>query len=157
MATLEKAIELAAGAHAGQRDKSGFSYILHPIRVMLRLDSEEAQIVAVLHDTLEDTDLTEDDLRRAGFSESILEAVKLVTHNKREPYVEYVCRCARHPIARQVKRADLEDNSRLDRTLLRPGTLGRDLKRITRYQLSYKFLTGQINEQEYRAAMKGQD
>lgn len=157
MATLEKAIELAARAHAGQRDKNGQSYILHPIRVMLRQSSEEAMIVAVLHDTLEDTDLTEDDLRKTGFSEYILEAVRLVTHDKKEPYADFVARCAAHPLARAVKLADLEDNSRLDRTLLRPGSLNRDLKRIARYQLSHKFLTGEINEQQYRLAMRGQD
>jgi hypothetical protein len=157
MSTLEKAIEMAARAHAGQRDRSGFSYVLHPLRVMLRQQSEEAMIVAVLHDTLEDTHLIEDDLRKAGFSEYVLEAVRLVTRNEKDSYADFVARCAAHPLARAVKLADLEDNSRLDRTLLRPGTLQRDLKRITRYQLSYKFLTGEFNEQQYREAMKGQE
>jgi hypothetical protein len=155
MATLEKAIELAARAHAGQRDKSGLSYILHPIRVMLRQESDDARIVAVLHDTLEDTDLTEDDLRQAGFSEYVIEAVKLVTHDKKSPYADFVARCAAHPLARAVKLADLEDNSRFDRTLMRPASLRRDSKRLVKYQLSYKFLTGQIDERQYRECMKG--
>jgi hypothetical protein len=157
MATLEIAIELAARAHAGQKDRSGLCYILHPIRVMMRQESDDARIVALLHDTLEDTDLTEQDLRTAEFSEFIIEGVKLVTHDKKEPYADFVARCAAHPLARAVKLADLEDNSRFDRTLLRPATLRRDLKRMARYQLSYKFLTGQIDEQQYRECMKGQD
>jgi (p)ppGpp synthase/HD superfamily hydrolase len=158
MATLEKAIEMAARAHAGQRDRSGVAYVLHPLRVMLRQQSEEAMIVAVLHDTLEDTELTEDDLRRAGFSEYVLEAVRLVTHDKKkESYADYVAKCAAHPLARAVKLADLEDNSRLDRAMLRVGMIDRDLKRIARYQLSYRFLTGGMNERQYREAMKGRE
>jgi hypothetical protein len=157
MATLEKAIELAARAHAGQLDKNGFSYVLHPLRVMMRQQSQEAMIVAVLHDTVEDTALTLDDLRKEGFSEHVLEGVRLVTHDKKESYADFVARCAAHPLARAVKLADLEDNSRFDRTLLRPGSLQDDLKRIARYQLSHKFLTGGINERQYRESMKGQE
>ena len=98
--------------------------------------------------------LTESDLHREGFSDEIIAAVKLVTHDKDEQYADYVVRCEGNPIARQVKLADLEDNGRLDRTLLRPATLERDLRRIHRYNLSYKFLTGQISEQDYRAAAR---
>src|SRR5439155_17942529 len=72
MATLEKAIELAARYHAGQKDKEGLPYITHPLRVMQRVQGADAQIVAVLHDALEDTKLTEADLRSAGFSENII-------------------------------------------------------------------------------------
>jgi hypothetical protein len=153
MPTLDRAIELAARAHAGQKDKQGGPYILHPLRVMLRVEDEPARIVAVLHDTVEDTALTEEDLRREGFGEEVLAALRLVTHDRRESYADYVVRCAGHPVARQVKLADLEDNSRLDRALVRPGRLEGDLKRIHRYQLSYKFLTGGLTEEEYRQAM----
>jgi (p)ppGpp synthase/HD superfamily hydrolase len=153
MSTLETAIALAAQAHSGQRDKQGLSYILHPLRVMMRVEGDSARIVAVLHDTLEDTSLTEDDLRRAGFDQTIIDAVLCVTHDKAEPYADYVVRCAANPIARQVKMADLEDNSRLDRALLRAETVGRDLRRIHRYQLSYKFLAGGLSEKDYREAM----
>src|SRR5262249_7030007 len=120
---------------------------------MMRLSSDDARIVGVLHDALEDTELTEADLRREGFSEAIIEAVKLVTHDKEEPYADYVVRCSRHPIARLVKLADLEDNGRLDRALLRPSMVEKDLKRMHRYQLSYKFLMGGFDEQQYRSAM----
>jgi (p)ppGpp synthase/HD superfamily hydrolase len=153
MATLEKAIELAARAHAGQKDKEGLPYILHPLRVMMRVEGEEAQMVAVLHDTLEDTSLTEDDLRREGFSEVVIAGVVAVTHRREESYADYVVRCAHLETARQVKLADLADNSRLERVLFRPDRLKSDLARVRRYLLSYKFLTRQHTESEYRALM----
>ena len=153
MATIETALQIAAKAHEGQKDKSGESYILHPLRVMMRVQGEEAQIVGVLHDVIEDTSVTADDLRRAGFSEKIIAAVLCVTHRKDEPYADYVVRCKSNEIARQVKLADLEDNSRLDRNILRPQRFEADVARLRKYVLSYKFLTDQITEQEYRSLM----
>src|SRR5262245_13101870 len=113
MATLEKAIELATKAHAGQKDKDGHAYILHPLRVMHRVEGDDAKTVAVLHDTIEDTSLTEADLRAAGFGEPIVAAVVALTHSDEEPYAEYVVRCSQSDLARPVKMADLEDNARL--------------------------------------------
>jgi HD domain-containing protein len=153
MATIEKALQIAAQAHEGQKDKEGLPYILHPLRVMSRVEGEEAQIVAILHDVVEDTKVTLDDLRRAGFSEAILAAVQCVTHLKDVPYADYVVGCKQNPIARQVKLGDLADNCRLDRTILRPQQLERDLARIHRYFLSHKYLTDQITEKEYRSLM----
>ncbi len=156
MATLEKAIELAARYHAGQKDKEGLPYVTHPLRVMQRVSGEDAQIVAVLHDTLEDTQLTEADLRREGFSEEIVAAVKAVTHAKDEPYADYVVRLAKLDVPRRVKLADLEDNARLDRALVRPHQIQRDWARLHRYLLSYKFLTGALTEEQYRGLMAEQ-
>jgi hypothetical protein len=153
MATVEKALQIAAQAHEGQKDKEGQPYILHPLRVMKHVEGEAAQIVAILHDVVEDTQVTLDDLRRAGFTEAVLQAVQCVTHHKDQPYAEYVIACKDNPIARQVKLGDLADNCRLDRTILRPARLQRDLARIHRYFLSYRFLTDQITEQEYRSLM----
>jgi len=153
MATIEKALQIASQAHEGQKDKEGLPYILHPLRVMSRVEGEEAQIVAILHDVVEDTKVTLDDLGRAGFSEPVLTAVQCVTHRKDEPYADYVVGCKNNPIARQVKLGDLADNCRLDRTILRPQRLQRDLARIHRYFLSHKFLTDQISEAEYRSLM----
>ena len=93
------------------------------------------------------------DLRQAGFSEGVLAAVQCVTHRKDEPYADYVVRCKGNEVARRVKLADLGDNARLDRTILRPQRLQQDLARIRRYALSYKFLTDQISEEQYRALM----
>lgn len=154
MATIEKALQIAAQAHEGQKDKEGLPYILHPIRAMMSVRGEEAQIVAVLHDVIEDTSVTADDLRRAGFSEQVVAAVVCVTHRKDEPYADYVVRCKGNDIARQVKLADLADNWRLDRTILRPQRFEADVARLRKYALSYKFLTDQITEQEYRTLMR---
>jgi hypothetical protein len=154
MATIEKALQIAAQAHEGQKDKEGLPYILHPLRVMGRVEGEEAQIVAILHDVVEDTKVTLDDLRRAGFSEAVLAAVLCVTHRRDQPYADYVVACKKNPIARQVKLGDLADNCRLDRSILRPQRLQPDLARIHRYFLSYKYLTDQITEEEYRSLMK---
>ncbi len=153
MATIERALQIAAKAHEGQRDKEGLPYVLHPLRVMMAVQGEEAQVVAVLHDVVEDTPVTPDDLRQAGFSEAVLAAVECVTHRKGEPYADYVVRCKANEVARRVKLADLGDNARLDRTILRPQRLRQDLARIRRYALSYKFLTDQITEEQYRALM----
>jgi len=153
VATIEKALQIAAQAHEGQKDKEGLPYILHPLRAMMRVQGEEAQIVAVLHDVIEDTSVTADDLRRAGFSEKIVAAVLCVTHARDEPYADYVVRCKGNEVARRVKLADLEDNSRLDRTILRPQRFEADVARLRKYVLSYKFLTDQITEQQYRTLM----
>jgi hypothetical protein len=153
MATIERALQIAAKAHEGQKDKEGLPYILHPLRVMMAVEGEEAQVVAVLHDVVEDTSVTPDDLRQAGFSEGVLAAVACVTHRKGEPYADYVVRCKGNEVARRVKLADLGDNARPDRTILRPQRLQQDLARIRRYALSYKFLTDQITEEQYRALM----
>jgi (p)ppGpp synthase/HD superfamily hydrolase len=155
VATIEKALQIAARAHEGQKDKEGLPYILHPLRVMQGVEGEPAQIVAILHDVVEDTPVTLEDLRQAGFAEEVLAAVQCVTHRKDEPYADYVVRCKANPVARQVKLADLRDNARLDRTILRAQRLQADLDRIRRYVLSYKFLTDQIGEEQYRALMAG--
>ena len=153
MATIETALQIAAKAHEGQKDKEGLPYILHPLRVMMLVQGEDAQVVAVLHDVVEDTAVTTDELRAAGFGEAILAAVVCVTHRRDEPYADYVVRCKGNEVARRVKLADLEDNSRLDRTILRPQRLDADVARLRKYVLSYKYLTDQITEEQYRSLM----
>jgi (p)ppGpp synthase/HD superfamily hydrolase len=107
---LEDAIIFAARAHRGQKDKSGKPYVLHSLRVMLRLEDETAQMAAVLHDVVEDTGVTLDQLRAAGFNEEVCEAVDCLTRRPGEPYEELIRRAAGNPIARRIKLADLEDN-----------------------------------------------
>jgi hypothetical protein len=155
MPTIERALQIAARAHEGQTDKEGQPYILHPLRVMAAVEGIEAQIVAVLHDVVEDTAVTLEDLRAAGFSAAILEAVACVTHAKEQPYADYVIRCKANPIAKQVKLGDLQDNCRLPRMMLRGEQMERDMARMRRYVLSYKFLTDQIEDGEYRRLMDG--
>lgn len=153
MATIERAIRIAARAHEGQVDKQDLPYILHPLRVMDGVEGLDAKIVAVLHDVVEDTPVTFDDLERAGFSGPILAALRCVTHAEGESYADYVVRCQSDPIARRVKLSDLADNTRLSRTIVRPLALARDTARFAKYLLSHSFLTGQITEGQYRAAM----
>jgi (p)ppGpp synthase/HD superfamily hydrolase len=155
MADLQRAIEIAVAAHRGVADKEGKPYILHPLRIMLALQSqgEAAQIVGVLHDVVEDTDVTLDDIRRDGFADDVMSALALVTHEKAVPYADYVVAAKANPIARAVKLADLADNTRLDRTLVRPGQTVRDRTRVYRYLLSYKYLTDAMGEADYRKLM----
>ena len=108
--TIEDAIILATQAHAGQVDKAGLPYILHPLRVMLRVESETEQTVAILHDVVEDTSITLDDLREDGYSEEILEAVDYLTRRESETYRQFIERVKENELARIVKLADLEDN-----------------------------------------------
>ncbi len=115
MADLEKAIRIAAQAHQGQRDKGGELYILHPLRVMLQMALEEERIAAVLHDIIEDTDWTEDGLRKEGFSEEVLEVVDCLTRKENESYDEFIERVRLNSIATRIKLADLEDNMDLKR------------------------------------------
>lgn len=113
MSTLERAIEIAIEAHAGQIDKTGAPYIAHPMRIMARFLREKHEtyaIIAALHDVIEDSDWKLDDLRAEGFVEEIVEAVATLTRGHREPYLAYVERAAKHPLARWVKQADLMDN-----------------------------------------------
>jgi (p)ppGpp synthase/HD superfamily hydrolase len=110
MSTLERAIIIAAEAHAGQTDKGGEPYILHPLRVMMRLEGEDARIAAVLHDLVEDTHWTLDDLRTEGFDEVVVAALDGLTRREGEVYLDFCRRAAMNELARQVKLADIDDN-----------------------------------------------
>ncbi|WP_053150777.1 HD domain-containing protein [Pseudomonas sp. P97.38] len=137
MSTLERAISISALAHEGQADKGGAPYILHPLKVMLRLSGDEERIVAVLHDVVEDTAVTLADLRDAGFSEATLNAIDSLTKRDGEPYQAFIERAARDPVARRVKLADLTENSDLSRL----GTPSqKDLERIAKYREAIDYL-----------------
>jgi (p)ppGpp synthase/HD superfamily hydrolase len=116
MSTLERAIAIAAEAHAGQRDKAGFPYVLHALRVMLNVASEEERIVAALHDVVEDCPAWNfERLRGEGFSPRVIAALESVTKRDREDYEAFVRRAASNPIGRAVKLADLRENCDLSR------------------------------------------
>ena len=130
---LSKAIEIAAKAHRNQTDKGGSPYILHPMRVMLNFcgDEEEAvKICAVLHDVVEDTDVTLDDLRAEGFSEEIIAALDCLTKRKNENYDEFISRVLTNEIACRVKNGDLADNMDLTRI---PNPTKKDIERVKKY------------------------
>jgi (p)ppGpp synthase/HD superfamily hydrolase len=111
MSLVERAVRRALEAHAGQKEENGRPYLLHPLRLMLRMDSEVEMAAAVLHDVEEDTATTLDDLRAEGLPEQVLAAVALLTHDKKNvSYDKYVQRIASDPLARKIKLADLEDN-----------------------------------------------
>jgi (p)ppGpp synthase/HD superfamily hydrolase len=131
MSTLERAIAIAAEAHAGQVDKAGAPYILHPLRVMLRCRTNEERMAGVLHDVVEDTPWTLEKLRAEGFSDAVLSGVDAVTRRETESYEEFVERAGRDPIGRVVKIADLEDNSDLSRL---PNPTDRDWERLEKYK-----------------------
>ncbi len=131
MSTLERAIALAAKAHEGQVDKADAPYILHPLRMMLRLSTIEERMTAVLHDVVEDCGVSLENLRAEGFSETVIEAIDSVTRRPDESYEAFVLRAAEHPIGRRVKLMDLEDNSDLSR-IANPTI--RDYDRIEKYR-----------------------
>lgn len=115
MSTLERAIEIAAKAHAGQVDKAGQPYILHPIRVMLRVSGTDSRIAAILHDVVEDSDITIAHLRGEGFSDIVLAAVECLTKRPGESRIEAARRTVTDNIAREVKLADNAENMDLSR------------------------------------------
>ena len=136
-AGLAEAIALAATAHVNQKDKAGAPYILHPLRMMQSLTAEDERIAAVLHDVVEDTDLTLDDLRQRGFTESVVSAVDALTKRDGEAYDQFIERARQHPVARRVKLADIEDN--LD--LLRLTELTeKDVERLRKYHQAHRRL-----------------
>jgi (p)ppGpp synthase/HD superfamily hydrolase len=137
-ATLEDAISIAALAHKGQTDKAGNPYLLHPLRMMMRMKTEAEMMTAILHDVVEDSDWTFEGLREAGFSEEVLTAIDRVTNREDESYAQFIERAKQNPIARQVKIADLEDNM----NILRIGEIQpKDLERLEKYHKSWRLLT----------------
>ena len=135
---LNQAIVIATKAHKNQFDKAGKPYILHPLRVMLNVSSEEEMICAVLHDTLEDTNITPQFLLELGFSLTIVEAILSVTKSKRDKdYFEFVKRAKENPIGRKVKIADLKDNIDLSR-ISNPSE--NDFTRLEKYKKALSIL-----------------
>jgi hypothetical protein len=131
MSTLERAIAIAAKAHEGQVDKAGAPYVLHPLRMMLRLSKSNERITAVLHDVVEDCGVSLETLRAEGFPEQVIEAVDSVTRRPEESYEAFVLRAASNPIGRRVKLVDLQDNSDLSRI---EQPTARDYERIEKYR-----------------------
>lgn len=131
MSTIEHAIAIAAVAHAGQVDKAGQPYILHPLRVMFAVAGPEERIAAVLHDVVEDTPWTIEGLRAEGFGERVLAAIDALTRRPDESYPAFIERAASNADARAVKVADIRDNLDLSRI---PNPTDRDVERLERYR-----------------------
>lgn len=111
MSTLEKALQVAAQAHAGRIGEDGDPEILHVLRVMLRLHADNERQTAILHDVIEDGGLTAAELRQAGFAEDVILAVETLTGRDDESYDAYILRVIQHPLATRVKRADVEEHA----------------------------------------------
>jgi (p)ppGpp synthase/HD superfamily hydrolase len=152
-ATLDDALALVIAKFHGITDKAGQPFTLHCLRVMLGVSGSLTQQVAVMHDLVEDTDVTLDDLRTMEFADEVIEAVALVTHLGTDTYADYVVRLKANKLARQVKIADLHDNYSLGRVAFRDRHNTEDARRIQRYILSYQFLTDLIDEFSYRRQM----
>ena len=128
---LQRAITIAEQQHAGQVDKAGRPYIEHPKRVMAAVSNDAERIVAILHDVIEDSDVTLDQLAAEGFPAYILDALDSVTRKEGETYEAFVARAATNAIGRRVKYADLQDNADLTRI---PAPTVADLARTEKYQ-----------------------
>lgn len=134
---LDKAIELAIKYHQGQKDKGGNPYILHPLHVMNNVRTEKEKIVAILHDVIEDSTYTFEDLKKDEFSSDIIEALVFLTHDKNTDYFDYIKKIKRNKLARNVKLEDLKHN--LDITRLK--TLDdKTFLNLKKYWEAYKIL-----------------
>ena len=133
----KKALKLSFEAHKNQVDKSGMPYVFHPFHLADQMTDEATTCVALLHDIVEDTNYTINDLLSLGFDGEIVDAVALMTHDKSVPYMHYIGEIAKNPIARTVKLADLKHNSDLSRL----NTItDKDIKRIEKYKSAIELL-----------------
>ena len=131
-----KAMNICFHAHKNQMDKSGVPYVFHPFHVAECMKDEDSTVTALLHDVVEDTDYTFEQLQKEGFSENVIEALRLLTHKNgifsEEEYLQYVVALKENPIARAVKIADLEHNS--DLTRFGSDITEKDIMRAAKYQ-----------------------
>lgn len=137
---LASAIALAASKHEDQIDKGGKAYILHPIRMMMRLrtNDEELMAIAILHDVVEDSDITIGDLIALGYSIRIVAGVDALTRKDDETYDQFIKRCAQNRDAKLVKREDLRDNSDITRL---KGLRQKDFERLEKYSRAFIYLS----------------
>ena len=127
----KEAIRIAFDAHKEQTDKTGLPYIFHPFHLAEQMDTEEETIIALLHDVVEDTDITLDELRSYGFSDAVMDALSLLTHDDGVEYMDYIKRIKFNTLAKKVKLADLRHNSNQTRL----GFFGNEsLQRLVKYK-----------------------
>ncbi|MCZ2392986.1 MAG: phosphohydrolase [Chitinophagales bacterium] len=138
---FEKAMIIAIKAHAGQKDKAEAPYLLHVLRVMMSVEKMDEKIVALLHDVVEDSEITFEELAKEGFPKKILKAVDLLTKSESKLYEDYIQEIRRNELARMVKMADLKDN--LNTSRLKALTES-DKLRVKKYKSAYKFLNDKL-------------
>lgn len=137
MANLQRAIEIAVTAHKAQLQKNGLPYVLHPLTLMFGVDALEAKMAAVLHDVVEDTAWTLDELKEEGFPKDVIDAVAYLTHDASLSYESYIEQIATNDLARVVKLADLTDNMN---TLRIPELQEKDFERLSKYHKAWRKL-----------------
>ena len=136
----KKALKLSFEAHKNQIDKSGMPYVYHPFHLAEQMHTEEETIVALLHDVVEDTDYSIEDIKASGFSDQVIEALALMTHDKSIPYMEYIKKIKSNYIAKAVKVADLKHNSDLSRLDIIDG---KAIERVQKYADAVHLLAGE--------------
>lgn len=137
MTLIEKSLAIALRAHAGAVDKAGRAYILHPLRLMAKMTTDSEMSAALLHDVLEDSDITAAELLSEGIPSVVVEAVLCLTKQAGENYQDFILRAKQNPIAKKVKLADIEDNI----NVLRLSILTeKDLARIAKYHAAWQLL-----------------
>ena len=138
----KRAIKLCFKAHEGQFDKGGLPYAHHPLHLAEQMDDEDSTIVALLHDVVEDTEYTLNDIKDMSFGDAVVEALALLTHDLSVPYFEYVKSIVSNPIAKKVKLADLRHNS--DITRLNHEPTAKDRERLDKYRLAKIILENDV-------------
>ena len=141
----KKALKLCFKAHEGQLDKSGIPYVTHPLHLAEQMPDETTTIVALLHDVVEDTDYTLEDIAAAGFPKAVTDALALLTHDESVPYLEYVAALKDNSVARCVKLADLKHNSDLSRI---DHPTAKDFARVQKYDKAIDLLEGRRDEED---------
>ena len=134
MDIIEKSLEIALKAYAGQKDKAGKTYILHPLRIMAKMQTEYEMSAALLHDVIEDSDYTAEDLISEGIPSDVVIAVELLSNVKGESYDQFVDRVLQNPLATKIKIADIEDNINVLRL---KSIRDNDLERIAKYHKAW--------------------
>jgi (p)ppGpp synthase/HD superfamily hydrolase len=141
MNLIETSLQIALRAYAGKTDKAGREYILHPLRVMAKMETDLERSAALLHDVIEDSDITAEDLLAEGIPAEVVEAVQSLSKNENEDYQDFVARAKKNKIAANVKIADIEDN--ID--VLRLTSLDEnELARIKKYHSAWRFLKDEV-------------
>lgn len=143
MHLIELALSIAIEAYTGKIDKGGQPYILHPLRLMARMSNDDARVVAILHDVIEDSTITADDLLQRGIPEHLVITIQCLSRKIGESYEAFIERIALNPLARLVKMADIEDNLDVLRLVkLSPS----DLERVKKYHAAWYYLREGRNE-----------
>ena len=134
MNTIEKSLEIALMAYSGKTDKAGKTYVLHPLRLMLQMETEEEMAVALLHDVIEDSEVTAEDLLRNGIPSTVVKAVQCLTKQDEEDYEAFIDRILENKLAKKIKKADIEDNI----NILRLTTVtDKDFERLEKYHKAW--------------------